>query len=360
MDISSAKWLSELGMDEYNIINQCEMDSLAEFTNDQDIATALGLGGNLKQSFSSESFSSYSAAFNETNQTRFDHQSRPSKQTKTNSWNSTITTDLLSPVSSPTSQFLSFDQSNPLPANNNSKLLYKNIDYSLKPKDESAAPGNIHFPRHLGSENSLDNQNYATKSNNHGINMSYSNTKTPAMAKDHILAERKRREKLSQRFIALSAIVPGLKKMDKASVLGDAIKYVKELQERVKVLEEQTRKRTVESVVFVKKSQLSTDDELTTCDEIFDNTFDSALPEIEARASDKDVLIRIHFDKQKGSLPKILSEVEGFQLSILNSTVLPFGNSTHDLTIIAQKNDEFSMTMKDFVKELRQALLKFM
>ncbi|KAK1316994.1 Transcription factor bHLH25 [Acorus calamus] len=29
---------------------------------------------------------------------------------------------------------------------------------------------------------------------------------------DHIIAERKRREKLSQRFIALSAIIPGLKK----------------------------------------------------------------------------------------------------------------------------------------------------
>ncbi|KAL2615310.1 hypothetical protein AAZV13_08G058350 [Glycine max] len=29
---------------------------------------------------------------------------------------------------------------------------------------------------------------------------------------DHIIAERKRREKLSQRFIALSALVPGLQK----------------------------------------------------------------------------------------------------------------------------------------------------
>jgi len=33
----------------------------------------------------------------------------------------------------------------------------------------------------------------------------------------HIMAERKRREKLSQKFIAPSAIVPGLKKMDKTS-----------------------------------------------------------------------------------------------------------------------------------------------
>lgn len=122
--------------------------------------------------------------------------------------------------------------------------------------------------------------------------------------------------------------------MDKASVLGDAIKYVKELQERVKTLEEQTKKRTVESVVFVKKSQLSTDDELSS-DEISDNTFDSPLPEIEARACDKDVLIRIHFEKQKGLLPKIINEVEGFQLSILNTSVVPFGNSTFDLTIIA-------------------------
>ena len=32
-------------------------------------------------------------------------------------------------------------------------------------------------------------------------------------AKEHVLAERKRREKLTQRFIALSAIVPGLKKV---------------------------------------------------------------------------------------------------------------------------------------------------
>lgn len=124
--------------------------------------------------------------------------------------------------------------------------------------------------------------------------------------------------------------------MDKASVLGDSIKYVKQLQERVKVLEEQTKKRTVESVVFVKKSQLSTDEESSTCNEIFDKCSDKALPEIEAKVSDKDVLIRIHCEKQKGFLVKILSEIERLHLSIVNSSALPFGNSTLDITIIAQ------------------------
>ncbi|KAK2656701.1 hypothetical protein Ddye_009753 [Dipteronia dyeriana] len=339
-------------MDEYDIINQCNMDSLAEFSCEQDIANALGLSENFKHSFSSESYTSYTALNETPTQTRIE---KPFKQAKTNSWNSSTTAEYLSPISSPTSQFLSFEQPTSSP-----KHFYRNLESSsYKSKDEavSSQGNNIHFSHHLGSENSLDSQNYATQANiNHGTKRTCSNTKTPSMTKDHILAERKRREKLSQRFIALSAIVPGLKKMDKASVLGDAIKYVKELQERVNVLEEQTRKRTVESVVFMKKSQLSTEDESSSCtDESFDSTCDAAVPEIEARASDKDVLIRIHFQKQKGFLPKILSDVEKLHLSILNSSVLPFGNSTFDLTIIAQqKNDEFQMTMKDFVKELRQ------
>lgn len=37
--------------------------------------------------------------------------------------------------------------------------------------------------------------------------------RTPLQAQDHVLAERKRREKLCQQFIALAAIVPGLKKV---------------------------------------------------------------------------------------------------------------------------------------------------
>lgn len=61
--------------------------------------------------------------------------------------------------------------------------------------------------------------------------------------------------------------------MDKASVLGDAIKYLKQLQERVKILEEQTRRKDIESVVFINTS----------------NEDDDPLPEIEARLCDKNV-----------------------------------------------------------------------
>ncbi|CAN4076050.1 unnamed protein product [Withania somnifera] len=50
---------------------------------------------------------------------------------------------------------------------------------------------------------------------------------------NHVEAERLRREKLNQRFYALRAVVPNVSKMDKASLLGDAIAYINELKSKV-------------------------------------------------------------------------------------------------------------------------------
>ncbi|XP_010026567.3 transcription factor bHLH18 [Eucalyptus grandis] len=175
--------------------------------------------------------------------------------------------------------------------------------------------------------------------------------------KEHVIAERKRRQKLSQSFIALSAIIPGLKKMDKASILGDAIKYTKQLQERVKKLEAEVANKTVESAVIVKKSQVSANyDE--SLDNNFYNQFEQQLPEVEARVLDKYVLFRIHHEKRKGYTTEILSEIEKLNLSILNSNVLPFGSSILDMTIVAQMNAGFCTKVEDIVSNLRQTLLK--
>ncbi|CAM0882315.1 unnamed protein product [Alopecurus aequalis] len=50
---------------------------------------------------------------------------------------------------------------------------------------------------------------------------------------NHVEAERQRREKLNQRFYALRAVVPKISKMDKASLLSDAIAYIQELEARL-------------------------------------------------------------------------------------------------------------------------------
>ncbi|KAM7258932.1 hypothetical protein ACFE04_014673 [Oxalis oulophora] len=63
----------------------------------------------------------------------------------------------------------------------------------------------------------------------------------PANGRDeplnHVQAERQRREKLNQRFYALRAVVPNISKMDKASLLGDAITHITDMQMKIRVLE---------------------------------------------------------------------------------------------------------------------------
>ncbi|XP_057478945.1 transcription factor MYC2-like [Actinidia eriantha] len=57
---------------------------------------------------------------------------------------------------------------------------------------------------------------------------------------NHVEAERQRREKLNQRFYALRAVVPNVSKMDKASLLGDAISYINELKSKLQGAESDT------------------------------------------------------------------------------------------------------------------------
>ncbi|KAJ8765704.1 hypothetical protein K2173_014826 [Erythroxylum novogranatense] len=363
MDTASARWFTDLSMDDYQFISQCNISSVDGFIA-QNMTTSVG--ENLHKSLSLDRHSSYpnlkthiiSNPALDVNRNSF---GRPSKQQKTSSWNSGITAEQPSTPSSTTIQILSFEA--PVSPTNDSQELLRGLGFNLNPKEEALSPGNMNFQPFI-SKVSYENQNRYDSRNNQASNKrskSTSMTRNPLLAHDHIMAERKRREKINQRFIALSSIVPGLKKMDKASVLGDAVKYVKQLQERVKELEEQTQKQTVESVVLVRKSQLSADDESSSCDDSNSGgRFNSALPEIEATVSDKDLLIRIHCEKRNSVLAKILNEMENLHVSIVTTSVLPFGNSTLHITIVARMDDEETMTVKDLVRNLRLAVLKFM
>ncbi|XP_043724319.1 transcription factor BHLH42 isoform X3 [Telopea speciosissima] len=66
------------------------------------------------------------------------------------------------------------------------------------------------------------------------------------LSANHVLAERRRREKLNERFIILRSLVPFVTKMDKASILGDTIEYVKQLRRRIQDLESRNRQMEVD------------------------------------------------------------------------------------------------------------------
>ncbi|CAN1777353.1 Transcription factor bHLH25 [Linum perenne] len=393
--MDTSKWFNELEMEDYKFFQHCdtinsEVRAELEPPQTQNSASAAALVRKeaLQQPcFSSESYSSsglhhhsnalpnltiLTASGSSINETKIsDHHQQPSKQQKlTNSWSSTMKTNhQQQQINFSCNKMLSFHNSK---STTNSDLQPKKEcdDFLCQPSTSLMMISNTD-----PCENTIyDPMGIKTKP----FSTSSLTSRTPSHAQDHIMAERKRREKLSQRFIALSSILPGLKKMDKASVLGDAVKYVKHLEEKIKQLEEQSNKRSMESVVMVNRYELieaemnhqycsNPDDH----DDNDDNNEEKkkkgkmngsclTLPEIEAKTSERDIMIRIHCEKQDGVVAKLMYQVESLNLSILNTTVLPFANSTLHITLIAQMDGEFPMTVKEVVKNLRLAFLKFM
>ncbi|XP_057477325.1 transcription factor MYC1-like [Actinidia eriantha] len=58
---------------------------------------------------------------------------------------------------------------------------------------------------------------------------------------NHVQAERQRREKLNHRFYRLRSVVPNVSKMDRASLLADAVAYIGELKAKTNELEAKIR-----------------------------------------------------------------------------------------------------------------------
>ncbi|XP_015956179.1 transcription factor bHLH25-like [Arachis duranensis] len=333
MDISSLRGLTDLEiMEDPTYLHQWHLSSIYEPTL---LPIAAAFGETLQQhSFSHPSFNSKTSM--ETSLSNID---RPTKHLKNNSWCPTKTPSEAQFASCST--LLSFVDPNYI----NQLEVVKSKDEMVCPKMNDTTPKDMNFQGTLGNQYVFE-ASQATKHVGPRSRLS--------QPQDHIIAERKRREKLSQRFIALSALVPGLQKTDKASVLGDAIKYLKQLQEKVKALEEEQNKRkAVESVVFVKKSQLSNDAEDASLE--YEGIFHEALPEIEARFCDKNVLVRIHCEKNRGVVEKSINQIEKLHLKVTNSSAMTFGSWALDITIIAQMEKGFCMTVKELVRNLRSA-----
>ncbi|KAK4757799.1 hypothetical protein SAY87_019100 [Trapa incisa] len=56
-------------------------------------------------------------------------------------------------------------------------------------------------------------------------------------ASKNIVSERNRRKKINEKLFALRSVVPNISKMDKASIIKDAIDYIQKLHEEVKMIE---------------------------------------------------------------------------------------------------------------------------
>ncbi|XP_058734925.1 transcription factor bHLH19-like [Vicia villosa] len=308
IQISSSKYMPEFGMEDTRLFEA--MDSFAFDFDDIPY------------------FNSFSASTPESTNSSHNNKRFHSESTQNNSFPNESPNQSVASATPPTKLQLK--------ASSSSKIISFDNKEVKKPKTELEYGENLNF----GSEyDKRDNKVVTTITN-----------RNPIQARDHVLAERKRRQKLNQKLITLSSILPGLKKMDKATILEDAINHLNQLKERVKSLEEQVADRKVESAVYLKRSILFSDDD---CDEYSDQS----VPKIEARVSGKDMLIRIHCHKHTGRIPTaILNKLEKLDLTIQSSSVLQFGSNYIDITIVAQMNKEYCLTIKDLIRSISQVL----
>nr|XP_025699280.1 transcription factor bHLH19 isoform X1 [Arachis hypogaea] len=331
MDTSAASWLSELEIDEdYNFFPEVDFDLVDEedFLSHELIASE-DLQG--KSALQDQSLSVECKSKELSNSCTDEITSFEEMLGSINDETFSPKLSSSSSILSLRSQILSFDNSDSLsssPSNNTTE--FYELKNTLNQRQDSVETPNNNNKK----SDSLNTQNVEAKST------STLGKRSPSHAHDHIIAERKRREKISQSFIALAALVPGLKKMDKASVLGDSIRYVKELKERLAVLEEESKKTKA------KKAEQLHGHGAAVFSSLCEETIDGSLPQVEAREWGQQVLLRIHCWKEEGILVRILSEIQSLQLMLLNSSVLSFGDSILDITIIVQVKSSFTLFLR--------------
>lgn len=114
--------------------------------------------------------------------------------------------------------------------------------------------------------------------------------------------------------------------MDKCYVLSEAVNYTKQLQKRIKELENQNKDNKANPAIFKWKSQVSSNKKKSS----------ESLLEVEARVKEKEVLVRIHCEKQKNIVLKIHELLEKFNLTITSSSMLPYGASILVINICAK------------------------
>jgi hypothetical protein len=132
--------------------------------------------------------------------------------------------------------------------------------------------------------------------------------------------------------------------MDKATILSDATRYVKELQEKLKGLEASgsSTGRSIETVVVVKRPCLHAaaapdgDGSPLSASSGTPAAASKQLPEIEAWFSEKSVMVRIHCENGKAVVVKVLAEIEELRLGIVHANVMSFSACTLIITITAK------------------------
>ncbi|KAG8391983.1 hypothetical protein BUALT_Bualt01G0244400 [Buddleja alternifolia] len=143
---------------------------------------------------------------------------------------------------------------------------------------------------------------------------------------NHVEAERQRREKLNHRFYALRSVVPNVSRMDKASLLSDAVSYIKELKSKVEELELQQQQVQVGNSNKKLKTEaadtLDNQSTTTTVDQVGPTMSpSSSLLDVEVKIVGVDGMIRVQSDTGNYPAARLMDAVRDLELQVHHASM---------------------------------------
>ncbi|XBI23578.1 hypothetical protein VPH35_048785 [Triticum aestivum] len=194
-------------------------------------------------------------------------------------------------------------------------------------------------------------------------------------ASKNIVEERDRRRRLNEKLYAIRGVVPNITKMDKASIIQDAVAYIEELQEQERrILAEVSDLEAGSCTAVVVKSEASTGSEgvedagvgfstrkkmrRTASSSINDTVTSPAthpiLLELEVRPiAEKLAVMSMRHDNAQNVMAKMYKALDSLCLKVITSSVTVVdGRTVHTMFIETEEMDSV-----ETIKEMVQAAL---
>ncbi|XP_028097165.1 transcription factor bHLH90-like isoform X1 [Camellia sinensis] len=174
----------------------------------------------------------------------------------------------------------------------------------------------------------------------------------------NLVTERKRRNRIKDGLFTLRSLVPKISKMDRASILGDAIEYIEDLQKAVKKLQDELRE--MEKEKFNEESDELEMPKLNASTE--HNQDPSTVDENEQMEEQVEVkqigmrnfLLKLLCKRKQGGFRGLIEAVNSLGLQVIDANVTTFNGKV--LNILQLEVNKLGVEVQQ--KSLRDSLIK--